>query len=152
MPMPMTPGVPVMALTLVWPGVAGNGDSYLDYNSILPLRTLLVSCPDCPTNPSVFNQTRSVILHISYEIASCCYSRYLQVYCPSASLPELLTHSVRFPTCCCCCYFCLLITCLYLLTYRPSFLGLSLRLLATSLPHLGVLDLDEDRNGHPLHN
>lgn len=46
---------------------------------------------------------------------------------------------------CCCFYFRpdnLLVP-----TYRPSFLGL-IRLLAASLPHLGVLDLD-DRNGHP---
>lgn len=78
MPMPMTPGVPVMARSRVWPGVAGNGDSYLDYNSILPLRTLLVSCPDClptrlySTKPGLLfftypTRSRSAVIHDTYK-------------------------------------------------------------------------------------
>ena len=76
MPMPMTPDSPS------WLGVAGNGGvchtrealesphptysvlAYLDYNSSLPLRTLLVCLVWSAHHSSVFNQTRSVILHI----------------------------------------------------------------------------------------
>lgn len=133
MPMPMTPGRPVMAN---WPGVAGNGRRRRpcshrtlsgDYNSSLPLRTLLVCLVLSAYHPSVFNQTRSVILHILRDRVLPLFTiRYLYLpVCESPRAPDALR---PFPACCWCCYF--RVDNLLCCTYLSSFLPWSLRLLA----------------------